>query len=130
VTGVAEKNEPSASNASGSSRTDDNSIPKGISPDKEGPGQVGVALSWTKNRIRDLDSDRTIPREERDIRRLYYTSERGKLQVKLRVFGEAEKIKPLENAIRTEDEAQKAGMLIRCVRQFRHDNKQLTSQQL
>jgi hypothetical protein len=111
MTDGAEKNEPSASNASSNSRTDDNSVPQRVPPDEEGPGQVGVALSWTKGRIRDLDTDKTIPQEERDLLRLYYTREREKLQLKLRVFGEAEKIKALESAIRSSGEVlvQKAG---------------------
>src|SRR5438270_268477 len=108
---MTEKAEPSASNASSNSRTDENSVTQRVPPDEEGPGQVGVALSWTKNRIRDVDTDKTIPREERDRLRLYYTWEREKLQLKLRVLGEAEKIKGLESAIRSDGEvlAQKAG---------------------
>jgi len=108
MTDSAEKNEPSASNASCDSHKDDNSVPKGVLPDEEGPGLVGVGLSWTKSRIRDLDTDKTIPREERDLLRLYYTREREKLQQKLRAFAEAEKIKALESAIRPNDEAEKA----------------------
>ena len=111
MTDGAEKNEPSASNASSNSRTDDNSVPQRVPPDEEGPGHVGVALSWTKGRIRDLDTDKTIPQEGRDLLRLYYTREREKLQLKLRVFGEAEKIKALESAIRSSGDVlvQKAG---------------------
>ena len=63
MTDGAEKNEPSASNASSNNRTDDNSVPKGARPDEEGPGQVGVALSWIKGLIRDLGTDKGIPRE-------------------------------------------------------------------
>jgi hypothetical protein len=104
MTDGAEKNEPSASKDPSNSRTGDNSIPKGVLPDEEGPGQVGVALSWTKSRIRNLDTDKTISREERDLLCLYYTREQEKLQLKLRVFGEAEKVKGLESAIRSDGE--------------------------
>jgi hypothetical protein len=109
MTDGAAKNEPSAPNASSDSRKDDNSVPKGVRPDENGPGQVGVALSWTKSQIRDLDSDKTISRQERDLLRLYYTREREKLELKLRVLGEGEKIKALESAVRGDDEIQKAG---------------------
>jgi hypothetical protein len=76
--------------------------------DQEGPGRVGVELSLTKSRLRDLDSDKAISREERDLLRLYYTREQEKLQLKLRVFGEAEKIKALESAIRPNHGVQKS----------------------
>src|SRR5579864_2290014 len=109
MTNGPEHSEPSAPNASSDSRTDDNSAPRGVLPDEEGPGLVGVALSWTNSRIRDLDNDKTIPRGERDLLRLYYTREREKLQLKLRVFGEAEKIRALESAPRPDDEGREAG---------------------
>jgi hypothetical protein len=70
MTDGAEKKATSAFNASSDSRKDDNSVPIGVFPNEEGPGQVGVALSWTKSRIRDLDTDKTISREERDVLRL------------------------------------------------------------
>jgi hypothetical protein len=95
----AEKNEPSASNASSDSRTADKSLPRVVFPDEEGPGSVGVELSWIKSCIRDLDNDKAVPREDRDLLRLYYTREREKLQLKLHVFGEAEKIKAIESAL-------------------------------
>jgi hypothetical protein len=101
------KNEPSSSNVSGGSRAAGSSLPKEL-PDQEGPGRVGVELSLTKSRLRDLDSDKAISREERDLLRLYYTREQEKLQLKLRVFGEAEKIKALESAIRPNDGVQKS----------------------
>lgn len=67
-------------------RTEESSAPKGVLPDdEEGPGLLGAGLSWTKSRIRDLDSDKTIPCEQRDLLRLYYTREREKLQLKLRI---------------------------------------------
>jgi hypothetical protein len=40
---------------------------------------------------------------------LYYTREQEKLQLKLRVFGETEKIKALESAIQPEDQVQTGG---------------------
>ena len=103
------KEEPSPSNASSDSGTSENSAPKGVLPDEEGPGLVGVELSWIKSCIRDLDHDEAIPRGERDVLRMYYTREREKLQLKLRVFGEAEKIKALESALRPDDEMQRGG---------------------
>ena len=63
--------------------------------------KIGVELSWIKGLIRDLGTDKVIPRTERDLLRLYYTREQEKLQLKLRVFGEDEKIKAIENAIET-----------------------------
>ena len=100
MTDGAEENEPSAFNVSRNSLRDDKSVPRKIPPpDEPGPGRVGVALSWTKSRIRDLDIDKTISREERDLLRLYYNREREKLQLKLRVFGEVEKIKAFESVI-------------------------------
>jgi len=71
--------------------------------DEEGPGIVSVELSWTKSLIRDLESDNTICRDERNSLRLYYTHKREKLQLKLRVFAEAEKIKELESAIQPKE---------------------------
>lgn len=44
MTEGAEKNEPSASNASSDSRTHDTSAPKVAVPDEDGPGQVGVGV--------------------------------------------------------------------------------------
>jgi hypothetical protein len=102
MTDGAEKNEPSASNASRNSLRDDKSVPRKTPPDEPGPGRVGVALSWNKSRIRDLDIDKTLSREERDLLRLYYNREREKLQLKLRVFGEVEKIKAFESVTPTE----------------------------
>ena len=108
MTDGAEKSEPSDSHASRESRTN-NSLQKVIFRDEDGPGQVGVGLSWIKGVIRDLDSDKAIRREEHDLLRLYYTREQEKLRWKLRVFGEAEKIKALESAIQLENEVQNAG---------------------
>jgi len=108
MTDGAEKGEPPTSAAS-SNRPLENSVPKNVLPDEEGPGQIGVALSWTNRRIRDLDSDRTISKEERDLLRLYYTREREKFLWKLRVFSETEKIKAFERAPRADGEAHRAG---------------------
>lgn len=108
MTDGAEKNEPSDSHAPSDGRTN-NFLPKGVFRDEDGPGLVGVGLSWIKGVIRDLGIDKAIPREERDLLRLYYTREQEKLQWKLRVFGEAEKITALESAIRLDNEVQKAG---------------------
>ena len=92
MTDGAEKCEPSASNSSSDSRNN-SPFSKGIFRDEDGPGQAGVGLSWIKGVIRDLDTDKAIPREECDQLRLYYTREQAKFQLKLRVFGEAEKIR-------------------------------------
>lgn len=94
----AEKAEPSACKEPNDRHRNDDSAPKSALGGEEGPGQVGVALSWTKSRIRDLDNDKTIPREEHDRLRLYYTREREKHQLNLRIFAEAEKIKSIESA--------------------------------
>jgi hypothetical protein len=104
----AEKSEPSASNTSTDSGAND-SVPNRAFLDEEGPGIVAIGLSWSESRIRNLDSDKTIPREERDLLRLYFTREREKFRWKLRMFGETEKIKALESEIRSDDEVQKAG---------------------
>jgi hypothetical protein len=104
-----EKSEPSATKSSSDSRAN-NSLPKGIFRDEDGPGQVGVGLSWIKSVIRDLGTDKAIPREERDQLRLYYTREQAKFQLKLRVFGGAEKIRAIKGALETvrqNDEVQK-----------------------
>jgi len=70
MTDGAEENKPSASGASSSSPTDDNSAPKGVLPDEEGPGRIAVELTSTKSRIRDLATDKAIPRQERDLLRM------------------------------------------------------------
>jgi hypothetical protein len=94
----AKKNDPSASDASSDNRTD-NSVPKRAFPGEDGPGAVGLHLSWIKGHIRDLGTDKALPRGERDLLRLYYSREREKFQFKLGVLGETEKIKAIESAI-------------------------------
>jgi hypothetical protein len=109
MTDGTEKNEPPVSNTSGDRGANDHSLPKCAVLEEDGPGQVAVELSWIKGLIRDLDDDKTVPRKERDLLRLYYTREREKHQLKLRVFRESEKIKAIENkleTIRQDDEIQ------------------------
>jgi len=98
MTDGAEQNEPSSSSAPGDGRTD-NAPHLNSLLGNDGPGAVGLALSSTNGRIHDLDSDKTIPREERDLLRLYYTGEQAKLQLKLTMLGETEKIKAIESEI-------------------------------
>ena len=93
MTDGAEQSKPSASNTPSANRADDNSLPKRAFSEKEGPGVVGLELSRIKGCIRDLGIDRTIQREDRDLLRLYYTREREKLQLRLGVLGETEKVK-------------------------------------
>jgi hypothetical protein len=110
MTDGSEKSDPSVSNNSADSRSGDNSVARAAAlPGEQGPGSVTAGLSWFKSRIRDLETDKTIPREEHDLLRLYYTREREKLQLKLHVFSEAERIQMLESRIRREEEVQKTG---------------------
>src|SRR5260370_24533720 len=99
MTDGAEQGDASASNAPSDSRTSDTSLPNRAFPGEDGPGAVGLEMSLIKGRIRDLDTDKAIPRQERDLLRLYYTREREKLQLRLGVLGETEKIKAIESTI-------------------------------
>jgi hypothetical protein len=94
----AEKSDPSASDASSDTQTE-NSLPKRAFPGEDGPGVVGLRLSRIKGHISDLGTDKALPREERDLLRSYYTREREKFQFRLGVLGETEKIKAIESTI-------------------------------
>jgi hypothetical protein len=64
-----------------------------------GPGELGVALSHINAHLRDLDSDQTLPRQERDNIRLFYTHECNKLQFRLAVLDKREKVQFSESAL-------------------------------
>src|SRR5580700_118087 len=110
MTDGAEKSEPFASDAPSDTRTEDNSLPKRVFPGEDGPGAVGLHLSWIKGHIHDLGTDKALPREERDLLRLYYSRERERLQGRLVVLGETEKIRAIESTTeKTRNDRDSAG---------------------
>jgi hypothetical protein len=70
-----------------------------------GPGMVGLELSRIKECLRDLGTDTTIPREERELLHGFYVHRRDALQLRLLVLSEGEKVKAFEIALEKAGEA-------------------------
>jgi hypothetical protein len=79
--------------------TVNNSRPNLALEENAGPGMVGLELSRILECLRDLGTDTTIPRQERDLLHGFYVHQRDALHSRLLVLSEGEKVKAGEIAL-------------------------------
>lgn len=95
---ATEKNRHSDASVSGETSLKPSSLPKDALSADAGPGLVGVELSTIKEHLRDLDTDKSLPPEERDKHRLLYTHRCNELQLLLTVLQQRERVQKTEGA--------------------------------